>query len=130
MVRTEMVHWGFNIKFKDKNTLNEVLRHCDSMSSAHRSISEKKVQQLKNELNGGFLSMDMFRWLNTWIVTKDKTRYFGYSVANKISKILFGVDRDVMPRIDGQEGLQIIKRSNREILNILSETFKRQLGSK
>ena len=80
--------------------MNNILYYCEEMEDAHRSISEKDIKQITDELKRGTLNWNTFRWLNPWIVTNGASWRIGSEWANKISKELFGINRERLRRLN------------------------------
>jgi len=115
---------GFNFNFKNKNILNEILDLCQSLEESHVRISKRKLRTLINEMKKGYLKMDSFRWLNTWVVTRGDTYREGKKIANKISRKLLGLDNTNMDRWAGEERGQKYEFTNNQIFLELSKKIK------
>ena len=115
---------GFNFNFKNKDMLNEILDLCQFLEESHKRISKIKLRTFINEIRNKYLTMDLFRWFNTWVVTRGDTYGKGNIIANEISRKLLGLDNTNMDRWAGEEMGQKYEFTDNQIFLELSKKIK------
>ncbi len=117
---------GFGIEYINQDTKRTLLGLYDPFETSRKIINRHKLSRLFNGIENGDISMDSFRWLNTWVVTNGATWGKGSKVANEISNTLFGLNRSNLPRLHGEENGVKFWHTDEEIYSILSEIINRE----
>ncbi len=123
-----LAKYNFNISMKNKNIKESIFSIIDLFENAHESINIKELKNFKQSIKNGNISLDQFKWLNTWIVTKGKSWGHGKLIANKLSRLLFGLDEIDLPRLAGKENKRNFELPNSyiysELYKIISNKFQ------
>ena len=118
---------GFKLTFKTPGTKEKIIGWLNDFNNYYKykksNIDIKKWENLYNGVNNDFIPMESFEWFNTWVVTKSTKWKRGSDFANKISKELFGIDKNNMDRIAGTENNEEIIYSSKQIFEIISENI-------
>jgi len=123
-IRYKLNSIGFKIDYKNNIIKKTILKRFPSFKKSRKRINENELNFLYNGINMGFISMDSFRWLNTWVVTKGDTYRKGKNIANKISRKLLGLDNTNIDRWAGKEMGQLYEFTNNQIFLKLSKKIK------